>query len=213
MTAGEMLETSRSQVAQHILRVAARLFAARGYDATPVRMVVEEAGVTKPTLYYHFGSKEGLANALLTQPMARLVRTLGEILDRDEPVEELLAEYIQAHFAFCQEEPDRARLMYAIFFGPLATGVKAELREFVKTIECHKNLAAERTLRSGRIREADLKRFHAALHGQITVYTLDYLYKNVNLDPGLAHQIVRDLFQGFDARRGDVGPAASEDQR
>src|SRR5438874_13323051 len=68
-------------VARHIAQVAARLFAARGYDATPVRAIVEAAGVTKPTLYYHYGSKEGLAQALLTEPISRLNDNLRKILD------------------------------------------------------------------------------------------------------------------------------------
>ncbi|MCA1685458.1 MAG: TetR/AcrR family transcriptional regulator, partial [Planctomycetia bacterium] len=70
-----------SAVARHIARVAARQFASRGYDATPVRAIVEAAGVTKPTLYYHFGSKEGLARALLTLPMTGLVNTLQAITE------------------------------------------------------------------------------------------------------------------------------------
>ena len=50
-----------SAIADRIARVAARLFAADGYDATSVRNIVEAAAVTKPTLYYYFSSKEALA--------------------------------------------------------------------------------------------------------------------------------------------------------
>ncbi|WP_306591745.1 TetR/AcrR family transcriptional regulator [Geothrix sp. 21YS21S-4] len=39
-------------------------FAAKGYDGVQVKEVAEEAGVSKPTLYYHFGSKEGLFRQL-----------------------------------------------------------------------------------------------------------------------------------------------------
>src|SRR5690348_9592515 len=96
-------------VARDIARVAARLFATQGYEATPVRTIVEAAGVTKPTLYYHFGSKEGLAQALLTMPMAVLADGMRSILDaRLDPVEALVR-IVEAHFAFCREDPDRAR--------------------------------------------------------------------------------------------------------
>ena len=71
-----------SPVARHIARAAARLFAERGYDATSVREIVEAAGVAKPTLYYYFRSKEGLAQALLTVPLSNLVATLAA--DRDD---------------------------------------------------------------------------------------------------------------------------------
>jgi AcrR family transcriptional regulator len=32
----------------------------KGYTATSVRKIVEEAGVSKPSLYYYFGNKEEL---------------------------------------------------------------------------------------------------------------------------------------------------------
>src|SRR3954469_18111690 len=102
------------EMARHIAQVAARLFAARGYDATPVREIVEAAGVTKPTLYYHFGSKEGLAQALLTVPLTGLLEALGVIVaGRGEPID-VLARTAEAHFAFCRDVPDRARFYYAL---------------------------------------------------------------------------------------------------
>ena len=91
-------KSGTSEVAQHILRVAARLFATRGYEATPVREIAEEAGVTKPTLYYYFGSKEGLAQALLTVPMERLLEISREVVRRGSDPVEGLAELIEAHF-------------------------------------------------------------------------------------------------------------------
>ncbi|HIZ64719.1 MAG TPA: TetR family transcriptional regulator, partial [Candidatus Blautia pullicola] len=39
-----------------ILNAALDLFYARGYDAVGVQEIVDRAGVTKPTLYYYFGS-------------------------------------------------------------------------------------------------------------------------------------------------------------
>jgi len=43
-----------------ILAVARRLFMQRGFADVSVGEVAAAAGVTKPTLYYHFGDKEGL---------------------------------------------------------------------------------------------------------------------------------------------------------
>ena len=40
-----------------IMRCAKTLFYAKGYDAVGVQEIVDKAGVTKPTLYYYFGSK------------------------------------------------------------------------------------------------------------------------------------------------------------
>ena len=47
-------------------------FAAKGYDGVQVKEVAEEAGVSKPTLYYHFGSKEGLFRQLCLVALAAM---------------------------------------------------------------------------------------------------------------------------------------------
>ena len=118
--------TEANPAARHIARVAARLFASQGFDATPVRSIVEAAGVTKPTLYYHFGSKEGLARALLTVPMTGLVNTLEMIVDAGGDPVGMLERTFEAHFVFCREEPDRARFFFALVFGPHGSGALAE---------------------------------------------------------------------------------------
>ena len=48
-----------------LIERALELFAARGYDAVGVQEIVEAAGMTKPTLYHWFGSKQGLLRAAL----------------------------------------------------------------------------------------------------------------------------------------------------
>ena len=51
---------------ENILKCALDLFYAKGYDAVGVQEIAEKAGITKPTLYYYFGSKYGLLETLLT---------------------------------------------------------------------------------------------------------------------------------------------------
>ena len=65
-----------------IMKCALDLFYAKGYDAVGVQEIVDKAGVTKPTLYYYFGSKlekstgrpsmKGMCRARSTQWQTRL---------------------------------------------------------------------------------------------------------------------------------------------
>ena len=50
---------------QLIIEKALELFCARGYDAVGVQEIAEQSGITKPTLYYYFGSKQGLMETIL----------------------------------------------------------------------------------------------------------------------------------------------------
>jgi AcrR family transcriptional regulator len=48
-----------------ILQAARELFTRKGFANTTVREICQAAGVTAPVLYYHFGSKEGLFDAVV----------------------------------------------------------------------------------------------------------------------------------------------------
>lgn len=50
-----------------ILWAAARLFAAKGVAQTGTREIAAAAGTTERTLYKHYGSKDGLAHAVIEQ--------------------------------------------------------------------------------------------------------------------------------------------------
>src|SRR4051812_20459365 len=170
-----------SQVARHVARAAARLFATQGYDATPVRAIVEAAGVTKPTLYYHFGSKEGLAQALLTVPMSSLDEALRRILEVERDPIVMLERTFETHFAFCREDPDRSRFVFALFFGPLASGLVGEVERFKGGMTCLMDDVARRAAEAGVVDPARVDAFATACRGLIVIAIMDYLYKNGDL--------------------------------
>ena len=183
--------------AGHIARVAARLFAARGYDATPVQAIVQAAGVTKPTLYYHFGSKEGLARALVSDPLNRLAATMRAILDGPGGGVAKSEAMAEAHFAFMREDPDRSRFLYALFFGPLATGLAAELARISDSMCDFDAEAARRLAEDGVIPADRADDWVKALRGMIVTRTMGHLYKGEDLGPDLARRLVGDLLWGF----------------
>ena len=58
-------ERMAQQTREDILRAARRLFAERGYTATSINDIAEEAGVAIQTIYARLGSKRGLLLALI----------------------------------------------------------------------------------------------------------------------------------------------------
>ncbi len=193
----EPSEGERGVAAGHILKVAARLFAGQGYDATPVRTIAEAAGVTKPTLYYHFGSKEGLAQALLTEPVTGLVVAMrAEVEAPGDPVRRL-ERLAELHFEFCRTNPDRVRFFYALFFGPMGGKLAAELGrhgcEFERLIE----IAVGRAVEAGMVDGDRAAGFATAFRSLIVTSMMDFLYHDVKLGPDLAGRLVGDLLRGF----------------
>lgn len=187
--------------ADQIARIAARLFAARGYDATPVRAIVEAAGVTKPTLYYHFKSKAGLAKALLTDPLNRLLAAMRATLDAVADPRPALETMIELNLAFSRDEPDRARFLYALFFGPLGTGLAEEVGRIGDALDCLWEELAGRLVAANVLDSGRVEGFLAMLRGAIVVRTVDYLFCGQELETDRAGRLVADLLDGF-----GVGP-------
>jgi AcrR family transcriptional regulator len=65
MTALPRRQQNRLNRARQILDAALKVFAATGYTGTTMDAVAAEAGVTKPTLYSYFPSKDALFQAMM----------------------------------------------------------------------------------------------------------------------------------------------------
>ncbi len=108
--------SARGELKAKLLRVALTHFAGKGYDGVQVREVAEEAGVSKPTLYYHFGSKEGLFRQLCLVALAtterRVQALVSPLLDRslDSPsaVEQAALDLARAYLDLLLEVPEFA---------------------------------------------------------------------------------------------------------
>lgn len=88
-----MRRADRTQANRQRMRAAARtLFTARGYAATPMQAIADEAGMAVQTLYFTFGTKRALLAELLDVAVA------GD----DEPVPNLERPQVQAAL----EDPD-----------------------------------------------------------------------------------------------------------
>lgn len=62
-----------------ILDVAERLFATKGFDNTSTNDILNEIGIARGTLYYHFKSKEDILDAMIERISNQLVARAKEI--------------------------------------------------------------------------------------------------------------------------------------
>ncbi len=102
-----------------LLGCALTLFAARGYDAVGVQEIVAAAGVTKPTLYHHFGNKQGLLGALLERDSEPFLRGLGEAARYRHDLTLNLQDITDIYLDFVQAQPDFYRLLASCSLAPL----------------------------------------------------------------------------------------------
>jgi len=105
-------------IRERLMKSALRLFTQRGYSATTVRELVEEAGVTKPALYYHFGSKEELYLELMRTNFNRIEAMFDTYREGEGDVRSRLMAFLDRGFLHVRQNRDFIRLMHAVYFGP-----------------------------------------------------------------------------------------------
>jgi TetR/AcrR family transcriptional regulator len=71
-------EEDKNATRDLIMETALALFSRRGYEGVGIQEIVDAAGITKPTLYYHFKSKQGLLETLVSSFGRRYITTLAE---------------------------------------------------------------------------------------------------------------------------------------
>lgn len=77
-----MLSTVSERKRQAIARAALTLFASDGYERTSVDAIAAEAGVSKRTVYSHYGDKETLFLSVVRDTYEAMLARIGEIVGR-----------------------------------------------------------------------------------------------------------------------------------
>jgi AcrR family transcriptional regulator len=105
-------------VRTRLLNAAVRVFDRKGYVGASVREVAELAGVTKPALYYHFGSKEGVLRAILDQAQREFAEVAARALARSGSSRERITAFCLEVYGLFGRNVPVARVALAVFLGP-----------------------------------------------------------------------------------------------
>lgn len=92
---------------EELTRIAARLFAEKGYAGTSLADLAEELGVQKPSLYHHIDSKEDLLWEVAREG-AEAFRAALDSVPVDAPATERIRLALRAHMAVVGRQLDVA---------------------------------------------------------------------------------------------------------
>ena len=102
----------RAQVRRSILDATEALLLEDGEARFSIRRLVERCGYTAPTIYHHFGDKEGLIRTLLDERFEGLARLLKRVPTGGDPVAYLRSmALVFVRFSF--KNPTHHRLLFA----------------------------------------------------------------------------------------------------
>jgi len=185
--------------AERILRTALDLFAVKGYDATAVREICEAAGITKPTLYHFYGSKDGVLQALVTRGFDRFRGLVDAALDEPGAFRDKVKSVARAVFKSATEEPRYWRFMHSVVWAPLGTAPNATLiRQEADVARCELAEAAEEAVERGEIAPGPSNIRMLILMGAIGEAATGYVISGrPELTPQLADALIDAIFDGW----------------
>lgn len=118
-----------------ILKVAAELFAGRGYDSVSIDDIGNAAGVTGPAVYRYFGGKEALLVSIYEHLYLRNGDAVDALLAEGHPPKDTLERLVDHQIAMALAEPEKIRIASADERHlPLADGerIRAEGRRTLR---------------------------------------------------------------------------------
>lgn len=89
-----------------ILSIALELFAKKGYDAVSTLEITQAAGISKPTMYYYFGSKEGLLSEILNIHYKHFLLDLEKVTSLPEDIALTFFRLMRVYFDYALKNTD-----------------------------------------------------------------------------------------------------------
>jgi TetR/AcrR family transcriptional regulator len=183
-----------------ILLKALELFSEKGYDATSVREICEAAGVTKPTLYHFYGSKEGVYRAIVEGALARFRADMIASLYQGASLRDLLVAMARTYVDATLGQPDLARFIMALIHNPPQSGPATDFVGFYESILAELAKTIESAVAAGEVApgptDVRLLVFMGALGEAMHGYLL---IGRPELRPQLAETLVDTVLTGWSA--------------
>ncbi|MCQ6554652.1 TetR/AcrR family transcriptional regulator [Streptomyces sp. C10-9-1] len=97
-----------------VLDAAMRLYAASGEAGLTVSALTSASGVSTGSVYHHFGSLDGVVNALAVRSLERLLTRLGTALLQETDARSGVEAVVLAYLDFTRSSPEEARLLHSV---------------------------------------------------------------------------------------------------
>lgn len=191
--------SSENNTKDTIFATAAQLFAQKGYNGVSMREISERSGVTKPTIYYYFGSKEGIYEELIETGMQYVVSSFEKIVEKDASAKDKLVMMTKTFFQLTIDAPEFSKFFMTIV-TPLSDN--AVLEKFYKKMRRQGNAimtVIQQGIESGEFGVSAKPELATQIIGGVWQHYIwiQLASKKKVLTDQLAEEIIEILFKGL----------------
>jgi len=188
-----------AEVRERIFQSALRHFSQKGFAATSLREISEDALTTKPMIYYYFGSKEGLYGSIVREILEEMASAIRSHVNPDCSAADQVLAYCERYVEHFLAKEEIIALVLREVFGlggaPMATFSQA-LGEQVRQ-------PLDEILRAGMDR-GEFRRDHVfdcatALTGILNMFILAHVFGGAVIERDAPLRQVRHFVTGLGA--------------
>lgn len=181
----------------HLLDQALNLFAARGYDAVGVQEIVASSGVTKPTLYHHFGNKQGVFKAVISRDANPLLKRLREATVYRNDLPRNLHQIIETYLQFATSQSNFYRLLTSCYLAP----PESDPYRLAKPVHEEQHALVEAMFEQAGVNHGNMRgrarRYAYSFIGLVNTYIVLVLAGEIEVGDQLKYDIVQQFSYGI----------------
>ena len=182
---------------ENIMTCAIKLFANCGYDAVGIREIVDNAGVTKPTLYYYFKSKMGLLEAISEEYFGILIHDIETAAEYHGDITLTLNLIMEKFFQFSQNYLDFYRMQLGMNFSPPGNEANRIIRQMNEKLHYLIEKLFEQSAHDHGNMKGRQTAYAATFMGMINTYIGLALNGYILLDQKLINQALHQFMHGI----------------
>ncbi len=171
-----------AEVRNRIFASALRHFSEKGYAATSLREVADDAQTTKPMIYYYFGSKEGLYSSIVRQILSDMATAIRSDMDTSVAFSEQVLSYCGRYLDYFLAQEEIIALVLREVFGLGG----ASMDTFADTLGAEVRKPLDEIIQAGmdhdEFRHDDVTVCAIAVTGIMNMFILAHVFRGAPID-------------------------------
>lgn len=188
-----------AEVRERIFRSALRHFSQKGFAATSLREVSEDAQTTKPMIYYYFGSKEGLYAGIVREILEEMAEEIRANLPAEAPIDEQMMAFCERYLDYFLQKEEIIALVLREVFGLGGVPMAEFSQALGERVRQPLDAIVARGMDTGALRRDGVATCATAITGILNMFILAHVFGGAEIDRETPLRQVRYYLDGLRA--------------